>query len=326
MRHVTFFLFIISNFVFGQSQNRQYISISVDSIEHIELIDHQNLNYDWYYGRTYHISKAGSRYTLTRVDQYNKPFDFRESTLESMKDSINLDSMRVLDNLHIDKNRDSLTNLVNSVISGRSHWYRDRIELENIDTPTEISEIEEARINALLSAITATRASYINYYLSSLNIDSIWLEENASRLWEQYKPDKFKVSEKAKAYCIKCLKNEKFAQKASYRIQGASSTSDYPFVEIRIFSKSDTIFINTGGQEPFMLPWNMDGKYRSYNPRISIALADILPFGDYSNKKRLLGNNGRGENSFEGLLTTGIIYDNCVDRRKKRKRWKLKEE
>jgi hypothetical protein len=325
-KHLIIFLLTISNLVFGQEQKREYVSILSDSIELIEIIDHQNLNYDWYYGRTYQIKKDNGSYILTRTDQYNRPFSFSEPTLESSKDTINLDNMKLLGKLDIKKDKDSLTSLANSVIANRHPWYSSRLKLENIKAKTEIGEIEENKIMTLLRAITAQKESFINYYLSSLDIDSIWLENNASRLWELYRPVKFKASEKSKEYCIKCLKNIEYAQKASYRIQGDQSTSDYPFVEIRIISKRDTILINTGGQKPFMLPWNIDDKYKSYNPQISIALANILPFDDYTNKDRLLGHKDLDDYSFEGLLTNGIIYDHCVDKAKKYKRWKLKEE
>jgi hypothetical protein len=326
MRQLTIFLLTITNLVLGQGKQREYISISVDSIDLIELIDHQNLNYDWLYGRTYQIRKINGKYNLTRTGQYSKPFSFSEPTLKSTRDTINFDKMPLLKKLNIEMNKDSLTNLANSVVASRHPWYSDRIKLENVKMQTELGEIDERKIIALLNAITTKRESYINYILFSLDIDSVWLNDNANRLWELYKPDRFKVSEKARDYCIRCLKNLKYAQKASYGIQGANSTSDYPFVEIRLVNKKDTVFINTMGQRPFMLPWNINEKYQSFNPRISIALADILPYEDYSNKGRLLGSKGSGEYSFEGLLTTGIIYSNCVDRTKKWKNWKLKEE
>lgn len=326
MRQLTILLLTISNLALGQGKQREYISISLDTIELIEIIDHQNLNYDWFYGRTYQLKKTSGKYILTRTDQYNKPFSFSEPTLESTRDTLNLDKMTLLGNLGIEKNKDSLTNLANSVIASRHPWYSDRIRLENLKEDAEIGEIEESKVTALLNAVTVKRESYINYLLSNIDIDSIWLNENANRLWELYKPDRFKASEKARDYCIRCLKNLEYAKKASYGIQGASSTSDYPFVEIRFISKEDTVFINTGGQRPFMLPWNMNEKYQSFNPNISISLAEILPYDDYSNKGRLLGSKDRGEYSFEGLLTTGIIYNNCVDWTKKWKKWKLKEE
>lgn len=326
MRELTVLLLTISNLVLGQGKQREYISILVDSIEFIELVDHQNLNYDWVYGRTYQIKKINGKYILTRTDQYSRPFSFSEPTLESARDTINFDKMELLKKLDIEMNKDSLSVLANSVIVTRHPWYRDRIKLENVKTQTEIGEIDDGKITALLNAITARKESYINYVLFSLDIDSVWLNDNANRLWELYKPDRFKVSKKAREYCIRCLQNLKYAQKASYGIQGASRTSDYPFVEIRLVSKKDTVFINTEGQRPFMLPWNVNEKYQSFNPRISIALADILPYEDYSNKKRLLGSKDRGDYSFEGLLATGVIYSNCVDKRGKWKRWKLKEE
>jgi hypothetical protein len=325
MRHLIIFLLTISNLLFAQGKKREYISISADSIDLIELIDHQNLNYDWLYGRTYQIKKVTGKYILTRTDQYNKPFSFGEPSLDSTKDTVNLDQMTLLDQLAIEKNKDSLTTLANSVIASRHPWYSDRIKLENVKIPTEIGEIDDSKIVALLNAITAKEESFINNYLFSLGIDSVWLNENASRLWDLYKPDRFKVSEKARDYCVRCLKNLEYARKASYAIQGSSSTSDYPFVEIRLINEKDTVFINTDGQKPFMLPWNVNEKYQSFNPQISIALADILPYDDYSNRGRLLGYNGRREHSFEGLLTTGIIYDHCVDQTKKWKKWRLKE-
>jgi hypothetical protein len=326
MRQLTILLFTISNLVLGQGKQREYISISLDTVELIEIVDHQNLNYDWFYGRTYKLKKISGKYILTRTEQYSKPFSFSKPTLESIRDTLDLDKMTLLGNLMTEKNKDSLTNLANSVIASRNPWYSDRIKLENVKANIEIGEIDENKITALLNAITVKRESFINYFLSNMDIDSVWLNDNANRLWKLYKPDRFKASEKARDYCIRCLKNWEYAKKASYGIQGARSTSDYPFVEIRFISKRDTVFINTGGQRPFMLPWNMDKKYESFNPNISISLAAILPYEDYSNKGRLLGFKDRGEYSFEGLLTTGIIYNNCVDTTKKWKKWKLKEE
>lgn len=326
MRHLTIFLLTISNLTLGQARQKDFISISTDSVDLIELIDHQNLNYDWFYGRTYEIRKIAGKFILTRTDQYNKPFSFSEPTLESTRDTINLDNMTLLDELGVQKHKDSLTILANSVIASRHSRYRERIKLENVKARVEVCEIEESKIANLLDAVTAKKESYINYILPCLGIDSVWLSDNADRLWELYKPEGFKVSEEAKKYCIECLKNFEYAQRASYGIQGASSTSDYPFVEIRVIIKEDTIFINTAAQMPLMLPWNIADKYQSFNPRISVALADILPYDDYSNKGRLLGFKDRGKFSFEGLLATSIIYGNCVDRTKKRKNWKLKEE
>lgn len=235
MRHLTIFLLTISNLTLGQARQKDFISISTDSVDLIELIDHQNLNYDWFYGRTYEIRKIAGKFILTRTDQYNKPFSFSEPTLESTRDTINLDNMTLLDELGVQKHKDSLTILANSVIASRHSRYHERIKLENVKARVEVCEIEESKIANLLDAVTAKKESYINYILPCLGIDSVWLSDNADRLWELYKPEGFKVSEEAKKYCIECLKNFEYAQRASYGIQGASSTSDYPFVE----NKSD---------------------------------------------------------------------------------------
>ena len=168
-------------------------------------------------------------------------------------------------------------------------------------------------------AINVQKETYINYILSSLEIDSSWLAKNASRLWDSYKPEDFKVTEKSKQYCIKCLKNLEYAKTASYSIQGFNST-DYPFVEIQLIMRKDTAFVNTDGIKPFMLPWNINNKYKSFNPKLSIALGNILPDDDtYTNKHRLLGSKNAKEHSFEGLLAHRIIFDHCVENYKRKK-------
>jgi hypothetical protein len=312
---------VISHLSWGQKSKREYISISIDSINAIEIIDHQNLNYDWYYGRKYQIRKNNEHYVLTRTSQYSKPYIFGRT-----EDTVKLNNTPLLDKLKITKNKDSLVNMINSVGASRHSWYSSRVKLENIGTATEIGEIEKDKIQALVNAITVKRESYINFILANLDIDSAWLESNAARLWELYKPKESKISAKAKEYCIKCLKNFKYAQHSSYAIQERFGTSDYPYVEIKLICKRDTLIINTRGQLPFMLPWNMNNKYESYNPNIAIALADILPYDEYSNRDRLLGSKDSGEYSFEGILSRGIIFGQCFDRTKKRKKWKLKEE
>lgn len=321
MKRLPVFLWMISSMAWGQKSKREYISIFTDSIHAIEIIDHQNVNYDWYYGRKYQIRKNNEHYVLTRTSQYSMPYVFGRTG-----DTVNLNNTPLLDKLKITTTKDSLVNMINSVVASRHSWYSSRIKLENIETATEIGEIEKTKIEALINAITVKRESYINYILANLGIDSAWLENNAARLWELYKPKESKISIKAKEYCIKCLKNFRYAQIASYAIEGNHSTSDYPLVEIKLISKKDTLLIHTQGQLPYMLPWNMNNRYKSFNPQISIALAAILPYNDYSNKYRLLGAKELGESSFEGLLARGIIYANCYDTTKKRKRWKLKEE
>jgi hypothetical protein len=319
MKNLTIFLFLGSHLIHAQVVKREYISFSPDSIHSIEITDHQNLNYNWYYGRTYQIKKNNDKFILTRTNQYNKPFSFSEPALESRKDTVNINNLSLAKELGIQSDKDSLTKLANSVIASQSSRYRDRIKLENISALTEMGEVESNKIRALFDAIIAQRESQANYILPNLGIDSSWLNDNAGRLWNLYKLKRYKASEKAEAYCIRCIKNREYAKRSAFGIQGSPSTSDYPFVEIKLITRLDTLVINTGGQEPFMLPWNMNNKYKSFNPRLSLALADILPFDEYTNKQRLRGYKEAGPFSFEGLLTKGIIQEHCVEKNKKKK-------
>jgi hypothetical protein len=75
-------------------------------------------------------------------------------------------------------------------------------------------------------------------------------------------------------------------------------TDDYPNLHFRLFlSDAREVHIRTKCQQPFMLPFWITppgANYRvsTYDPRLSLALADLLPDG-YPEKDRLSGNRFR---------------------------------
>ena len=119
--------------------------------------------------------------------------------------------------------------------------------------------------------------------------DSLWLLDNAEYLWNEYNNGKGQ-SKEIDSIAINTLKDYQKVKKVVWALQGSHWTDDYPFSQISIIKGQDTLFVNSYGQYPFMMPWSIDGK-PTYNSKIPIIIGEILPDRIKSNKQRLLGKN-----------------------------------
>lgn len=125
--------------------------------------------------------------------------------------------------------------------------------------------------------------------LSFFGKDSLWLELNAEKLWEEY-TKKRKTTKEIDSIAINTIKDRKKANRVAWSLQGSHWTDDYPLVYIHLIHKKDTLSLHSNGQYPFMLPWNIKGQI-VYDYKISDLIAEILPDNVSSNKERLSGKN-----------------------------------
>lgn len=119
--------------------------------------------------------------------------------------------------------------------------------------------------------------------------DSTWLINNSRELWFEYLGDR---NEKANidSLAINKLNNYSSFKNVIWSIQGSRWTDDYPFVEVHIIQNSDTIFYQSVGQYPFMLPW-YGSTGTIYNSNFPKTIGMMLPDNKNSNKKRLTGTH-----------------------------------
>jgi hypothetical protein len=118
--------------------------------------------------------------------------------------------------------------------------------------------------------------------------DSIWLIDNAEKLWFSYLGGKNEPAE-IDSFAISIIKDYKKVKRLVWSIQGSHWTDDYPFTSVLIIKKTDTLRINSSGQYPFMMPWNIKKK-TIFNSGIPTTISDILPVGIKSNRQRLSGD------------------------------------
>ncbi len=119
--------------------------------------------------------------------------------------------------------------------------------------------------------------------------DSIWLLNNADKLWYAYgKYDN--LSSELDSIAISIIRDFPKVKKIVWTLQGSDWTHDYPFSQVLIIQGRDTLVANSVGQYPYMMPWYVNGE-TVYNSKIPSIIGELLPDGIESNKSRLLGTN-----------------------------------
>lgn len=125
--------------------------------------------------------------------------------------------------------------------------------------------------------------------LISFGRDSLWLVDNAEKLWKEYTKDK-ETRKEIDSIAINIIKDYKKANQAASSLQGSQWTDDYPLVVISVIKGNDTLSAYSFGQHAYMLPWNIKNR-KVYNSKISELLAELLPDNYPDNKDRLSGKN-----------------------------------
>jgi hypothetical protein len=134
--------------------------------------------------------------------------------------------------------------------------------------------------------------------------DSIWLINNAEKLWFTYLGDRNEPPE-VDTLAIKIIKDYSRVKRLVWSIQGSHWTDDYPFTSVAIIKNQDTLVIESFGQYPFMMPWIVKGR-AIYNSGIPSSIAKILPENIKTNRSRLAGER------FEHYLVERI-YETFIE-------------
>jgi hypothetical protein len=166
---------------------------------------------------------------------------------------------------------------------------KDDLLLTTLNKPdSTFKKVDSKLISELINLLNNPSDSR-NNPLSFFGKDSLWLNQNAEQLWNEFKNDR-KTTKEIDSIAINTIRDIKKANRVAWTIQGSNWTDDYPIVYVHLINKNDTISLSTNGQYPYMLPWHFKGQ-KLYNHRISEIIADLLPDIKQSNKERLNGNN-----------------------------------
>ncbi|MEO1654385.1 MAG: hypothetical protein AAFU64_12640 [Bacteroidota bacterium] len=198
--------------------------------------------------------------------------------------------------------------LANQVLSRKHSYWEKRINIPNIDQPVRIDSFQVEWLVNFVKAINDQPASNPWKMRDQLGIDSLWLAENAERLFEKYKLSGIEPSPAEKEYCLSCFLDEKKTAQAAMGFIGFANTYDYPIIEVQFVKSQDTLCLYTGIPNPLSLPWMFMDTLELYNPQISIKLSELLPNLAFSNKKRL----SLDSQSLERIFTAHLINDFCT--------------
>ncbi|NVO08870.1 MAG: hypothetical protein HXX16_02810 [Bacteroidales bacterium] len=157
-------------------------------------------------------------------------------------------------------------------------------------------------IDSLLKYYNSEQTNVVN--LNFFGINKVWIERNHKRTAESLYPAEPTFTLEQRTSAVELFKNPENYRNTILNIEVVKDY--YPTCKIQLITKtSDTIKIATDGQGPFLYPWhsqNETDKY-FYDPRLSIWFANLIPFEEFSNKKKLKGEN------FLDYLTSRMFQD-----------------
>ncbi|PWJ42637.1 hypothetical protein [Sediminitomix flava] len=274
-----------SSFLFAQESKL----IDEANLVKINIIDQQNFNYEWVCEYSYEILKSEETFELFLQAKKSYPFGY-DSTFSQL----------------------GYIKLANSVISRqRKEWF-DIIEFKPSDKRVKVDNIDKSIIYKLIDEINNNDTRHPFMILNRLGMDSVWIDKNAERLFDTYKPN-HQDDAIDKAYCISCIKDSLKAVRSSLAFISLKNTYDYPNVKLEFITSKDTIKVVTDYPYDLSLPWTINDSIISYNPQISLLLSRILPANRYSNKERLAGNKDLKERSFEEVFIKRLIHKYCIN-------------
>lgn len=163
--------------------------------------------------------------------------------------------------------------------------------LTSLEKPDSIiKKVDPKLINEIVGLLQNNGESDLSKEsMSFFGKDSLWLDQNAAKLWKEYRKN-WKTTKEIDSIAIGAIKDVRKANKIAISLQGSNSTDDYPFVFIQLINKNDTLSVSSNGQYPYMLPWHIK-KHKVYNSRLSELIAELLPDKVPSNKERLSGKD-----------------------------------
>lgn len=316
-------VFIAILFLYPCNTYGQNSLITIDSIDKVIVIDHQNFNYEWYCGRTYDIIRVDDKFVMRRVEQYNKPYFFGQPEQTIEKDSLDFSDMQTLKAFNMPvENPDSLIVLANSVASRRHGYWYQHIKIENNNDTVNVNSFDFKKFTQLIDVINDKQSKSLTSIPMSLEIDSSWSTKNAERLFDLYKLKDKEPTDGQRNFCLSCFSDSKKIRTAAIiAVYGRHNTSDYPFIELQFIQQKDTFSLYTDLPTPYSVPWLLSDSIKYFNPEISILISDLLPEAEYSNKKRLAGDYSYSSfyKSLEEAFTERMINRYCTDFNLKKK-------
>ncbi len=291
--------------------------VDIDSLDKIRIVDYQNFNYNWFYGRTYEILKRNGNFRMELVEQLGPGLTKEDKLIISRIDTVDVkakDYIQVVKSLSAalpDSIREHSIDLAYKLI------WRDQLLGSGPGERIIIETFQSDQLLLLVDAVNDPGSRLVTSIASNLGMNSEWIKESAPRLFETYKLRDVSPTDKEREYCISCFLDKRKVMLAAYSLQGGHNSSDYPFVEMQFISGRDTLSMHTDNPNSLSIPWLLNDSTKIYNPQVSIVLAEMLPDLLYSNKQRLSGArllvNSKEFKSFEEFLSKRLINKFCTE-------------
>lgn len=178
-----------------------------------------------------------------------------------------------------------------SFFDNRFQIKKENFLLTSLDKPDSIiKKVDSKLIYEIINILNNNSDSDLSKEpLSFFGKDSLWLNQNAEKLWKECNKGR-KTTNELDSIAFSTIKDIKKANKIALSLQGSRGKDYYSIVFIQLINKNDTLSAYSNGQYPYMLPWNIK-KHKVYNSRLSDLIAELLPDKVPSNKERLSGKN-----------------------------------
>ncbi|MPQ48993.1 hypothetical protein GCQ56_18505 [Marinifilum sp. N1E240] len=317
----TCLVFILPLFLYSQENKStiNFLKIEYSDLSKIILTDHYNDNFERTWGRVYEIEFSKDSILLFQTREYYYPYQFVTSSLDSLK--MFLLSEHEIDSTEIEKiisevNKRNTKRSIMQCYIDSTYWGSTNM-LENWSEKRFIKNISKVEIEKLLNQINARHNSPFKY-LKVNGIDSIWLKKNSERLIDMLSNG----SKKQKPYWTAFYKDlftdyDNFKWKYAFSLLRRNMDS-YPYFEMQMVTRSsDTICINSEGQDLYQIPWTMNGEYKTYNPLLPISISNLIPEEECCSSKNRLNPSW---SEIETNIIDWIKFKNYkIDKKKWRK-------
>lgn len=155
-------------------------------------------------------------------------------------------------------------------------WYPNFNQIRDSVVNDTLKIIQEDEYQELVRLINNPKSSYkevLNHY----GIDRAWYDSNKTRLFNQLISQYAITDELKLEFARELLFDYESFVSLVYTTIHRSGTSRYSNVTIAFENQFDTLMIHTRGVNAFMVPWESDSAYKNYDPKLSIAIHNIIP-------------------------------------------------
>lgn len=287
----TCIFFCFPLFLLGQENNYgiEILDINYSDLSKIILIDKAKERNTRTWCRVYEIDLNRDSIPLYQIQEYIKTPVFKTDLKKYRQSAEELESDSIMKEYFIQR-AITINKRINESTRRSDSIFRVKTNMrDNWKGKEFIKNIEKSRVEDLLKEVNSTCKTPFKYFEEN-GIDSVWLSQNKNRLAKAYLNGK----RKTKPYHFEFYRNQfsdlkRLKWDFTYLIMDDCMPGSYTHIEMQLVLKSrDTIRINSEGEGLFLVPWDMNGNYRTLNTMLPVKIAALLPDKKHcSNKTQL---------------------------------------